>query len=125
MKDPAEKPKKNIIMPVAPMFVAIMEPKARNMVKKLARVRNFQGQTGAWIDCVKEMSWNQGPGNDNLEQRSLNVGTIGMVVGLADPKTVLRFMVVTGNQHDDGIYHVSVMNLEPLTEQGQEGSVTP
>jgi hypothetical protein len=41
-----------------------------------------------------------------------------MVVGVANPKTVLRLLVITkdGNQDVDGIYHVSVLNLEPYNE---------
>jgi hypothetical protein len=113
---PGDKPKPNLIMPVAPMFASIMEPRARSMVKQLCKIKNMQGHSDPCIDVVKEVAWNQGPGNENLEQRSLDIGTIGMVVAVAEPKTVLRFLVTTkeGNQDIDGIYHVSVMNLEPL-----------
>lgn len=108
-------PKKNLIMPVAPMFATIMTGPASHLVKKICRVvdktREYPYPP---LSVVKETNWNQGPGNDNLEQCSLNVGTIGMVVGVAEPKTVLRFLVTSeaGNENIDGIYHVSVLNLE-------------
>jgi hypothetical protein len=99
-----------------------MEPRAKAMVKKLCRVKSMQGHTQEWVNTVKEVAWNKGPGNDNLQQRSLNVGTIGMVVGIAEPKTVLRFLVATesGNQDIDGIYHVSVLNLEFMRPEDED-----
>lgn len=105
-------------MPVAPMFETIMATRANSLLKRLCRVKNIQGHTEEWINTVKETNWNQGSGNENLEERSLNIGTIGMVVGVANPKTVLRLLVITkdGNQDVDGIYHVSVLNLEPYNE---------
>ena len=110
--------KKNLIMPVAPMFETIMATRATSLLKKLCRVKNIQGHEEEWINTVKETNWNQGSGNENLEERSLNIGTVGMVVGVANPKTVLRILVITkdGNQDVDGIYHVSVLNLEPCNE---------
>lgn len=105
-------------MPVAPMFETIMATRATSLLKKLCRVKNIQGHEEEWINTVKETNWNQGSGNENLEERSLNIGTIGMVVGVANPRTVLRLLVITkdGNQDVDGIYHVSVLNLEPYNE---------
>lgn len=91
-----------------------MIPVAKRLVKRLCRVKNQNGAIGDHINIVMETNWNQGPGNDNLEQRSLNIGTIGMVVGVAEPATVLRFLVANNNPNDDGIYHVSVLNLEPM-----------
>ncbi len=110
------KPKKNLIMPVAPMFATIMEPRARSMVKKLCKVKNIPGHEESAIGVVKETAWNLGPGNENLEETSLKMGTIGMVVGVAEPKTVVRLLVTSqeGNPLVDGIYHVSVLNLEPI-----------
>lgn len=102
------------------MFASIMEPLAKGMVKHLCRVKNIKGHEGEMVDCVREVTWNQGPGNDNLEQASLPVGTVGMAVALAEPKTVLRFLVATPGEgsNKDGIYHVSVMNLE-LLDKGE------
>jgi hypothetical protein len=112
-------PKKNLVMPVAPMFETIMATRANSLLKRLCRVKNIQGHTEEWINTVKETNWNQGSGNENLEERSLNIGTIGMVVGVANPKTVLRLLVITkdGNQDVDGIYHMNVLNLEPYNEK--------
>lgn len=111
------KPKRNLIMPTTPMFASIMAPVAARMHKQLCRVKNMNGQTEAWINTVKESTWTGGAVNDNLEQASLDIGTVGMVVGVANPATVLRFMVSKdGNPANDGIYHVSVMNLELLKE---------
>lgn len=89
-------------------------------MKKLYSVKNIPGHTLGWINVVKEKTWNLGSGNDNLEMHSLNIGTVGMVVGVAQPETVLRFMVTTGNQDVDGIYHVSILNLEPYLENEHE-----
>lgn len=109
-------PKKNLILPVAPMFATIMTGPAAHLVKKLCKVKNVAGHEDSAIAVVKETKWNLGPGNDNLEQTTIKVGTIGMVVGVAEPKTVLRFLVTSnsGNDPVDGIYHLSVLNLEPL-----------
>lgn len=111
-----EKPKKNLIMPVSPMFALIMMGPARHLVKKLCRVKNIQGHDGDAISVVKEGRWALGAVNDNLEECEIKVGTIGMVVGIAEPKTVLRFLVAseTGDDADSCIYHLSVLNLEPL-----------
>lgn len=105
-------------MPVAPMFETIMRAQANALLKRLCRVKNIQGHTEEWINVVKETNWNQGSGNENLQECYMSIGTIGMVVGVAYPTTVLRFLVITknGNQDMDGIYHVSVLNLEPCNE---------
>ena len=117
--DTTIKLKKNLIMPVAPMFASIMTGPASHLVKKLCKVVNVTGETRTSIAAVKEHSWNGGPGNENLEMSFLDIGRLGMVVGIAEPKTVLRFLVAspTGNEEVDGIYHVSVLNLEPLEEE--------
>ena len=119
MTTPPEKPKRNLILPTTPMFASIMEPLARAMVKKLCRVKHMKGHEGPYVDTVREVSWNHGPGNDNLETCQVAVGTVGMVVGVAEPKTALRFLVVSpdteqGKVNQDAIYHVSVMNLEVM-----------
>lgn len=103
-------------MPVAPMFASIMTGPATHLVKKLCKVKNVAGHEDSVISVVKETRWNLGPGNENLEETNIKVGTVGMVVGVAEPKTVLRFLVTSnsGNDPVDGIYHLSVLNLEPL-----------
>lgn len=116
--DPPQKPKQDLVQSSSPMFESIMAPRAAMLVKQLCRVKRMPGQTKDWIDVVKETAWNKGIDNENLEQRSLNIGTVGMVVGIAQSKTTLRFMVATGNEHDDGIYHVNVINLEPIDQEG-------
>lgn len=113
--DPPDSPKPNLIMPVPPLFASIMAPRAARLVKQLCKVKGTVPAV-QWINTVREIDWNKGPGNENLAQVSLNVGTVGMVVGVSTVSTVLRFMVTTGNQNEDGIYHVSVMNLEPMEE---------
>lgn len=115
------KPKKNLIMPVAPMFATIMESRTRSMVKKLCKIKNITGHEEPEVVVVKETAWNLGSGNENLEQTSLKIGTVGMVVGLAEPKTVLRFLVASQDENVqvDGIYHVSVLNLEPISRGNQ------
>lgn len=118
---PPVKPKPNLIMPVSPMFASIMIPMAKRLIKKLCKVKNMNGATGDHINITMETNWNQGVGNENLEQRSLDIGTIGMVVGVADPATDLRFLVTsTKNPGLDGIYHVSVLNLEPMNSPENE-----
>jgi hypothetical protein len=105
-------------MPVAPMFAAIMTGPATHLISKLCKVKNIAGHEDSSISVVKESRWNLGPGSANLEQTTIKVGTIGMVVGVAEPKTVLRFLVTSlGNGPVDGIYHLSVLNLEPLEEE--------
>jgi hypothetical protein len=120
-----EKPKKNYIIPTTPLFASIMEPLAKKMVKKLCKVKHIKGHEGHYINTVREVTWNQGPGNDNLEACKLAVGTKGLVVGIAEPKTMLRFMVVSpddpkGKVNEDAIYHVNVLNLEVMKNPEEE-----
>lgn len=104
-------------MPVTPMFASIMTTEARTLVKKLCKIKNIQGHThDSPVLVLRESNWNHGSGNDNLEESALSVGVVGMVVGVAQPTTVLRFLV-SGNERIEGTYHVSVMNLEPLEEK--------
>lgn len=118
------KPKKNLILPTTPMFASIMAPIAARMHKQLCRVKRMKGREHLgeeWINVVKEETWGEGIDNENLKEASLNIGTVGMVVGIANPATVLRFMVSNdGNAEDNGIYHVSVMNLELLKEPADD-----
>lgn len=122
MTDPV-KPKKNLIMPTTPMFASIMNPVANKLVRKLCKVKNIQGHEGLYVDTVRELDWNNGPNNDNLEQCQIAVGTVGMVLGKAAPSTMLRFLVVSSDADDgakvnkDAIYHLSVLNLEILDEK--------
>jgi len=118
----SEKPKKNHIVPTTPLFASIMEPLAKKMVKKLCKVKPLKGHEGPYLDTVREVSWNQGPGNDNLEVCKLAIGTKGLVVGIAEPKIMLRFMVVSpddpkGKINEDAIYHVNVLNLEVMNSE--------
>jgi hypothetical protein len=122
-----ERPKKNYIIATTPLFASIMEPLAKKMVKKLCKVKNTKGHEGYYLDTVREVSWNQGPGNDNLEACKLAIGTKGLVVGIAEPKIMLRFMVVSpddpkGKVNEDAIYHVNVLNLEILNSEDEEES---
>jgi len=117
--------KKNLIVPTTPMFASIMEPLVKKAVKKLCVVKQITGHEGKYIDVVREAAWNQGSGNENLEPCKLAVGTIGMVVGIAEPKTMLRFLVVSpddsnGKINQDSIYHVNILNLEFMREK-EEG----
>jgi hypothetical protein len=71
------------------------------------------------IEVVREKRWALGPVNDNLELATIKVGTIGMVVGVAEPKTVLRLLVsesrdLPDSEMNSSIYHLSVLNLEPV-----------
>ena len=124
--DTPVKPKKNLILPTTPMFASIMAPIAARMHKQLCRVKKMRGHEAdaeEWINTVKESTWTGGVVNDNLEEASLDIGTVGMVVGIANPATMLRFMVSKdGNPANDGIYHVSVMNLELLKEPEDDDS---
>lgn len=114
----AGNPEKNLIMPVSPMFASIMTGPASHLVKKLCRVKNISGHNDSEIQIVEEDRWGYGPINTNLKITTIKIGTIGMVVGVAEPKTVLRFLVSeTADETENHIYHVSVLNLELLETQ--------
>lgn len=114
-----EKPKKNYIVPTTPLFASIMEPVAKNLVGKLCEIQHIHGMMGDFIDTVRESAWNQGAGNDNLEPCKLALGTKGLVVGIAEPKIMLRLLVVSPDDpkekaNKDAIYHVNVLNLKVI-----------
>jgi len=110
--------KKNLILPTSPLFASILEPQAKRMIKKLCKIKNINGHTGQCVDTTREVAWNQGMGNENLEQCQIPVGTIGMVVGIAEPKTVLRVLIVAPDQNPkDAVYHINILNLEIMNPE--------
>lgn len=110
MSDPVKPKKPNLIMPVSPMFAAIMTIPASKLVKQVCEVVNMHGYSSETIDVVKESVWGNGVGNENLEKSTLSVGTVGLVVDIAEPRTVLRFL------SNNSIYHVNVLNLKPVNK---------
>jgi hypothetical protein len=113
----SEKPVRNMVMPVAPMFASIMTGPAKHLVKKLCKVKNIKGHLQEEIAVVKEIHWNSVSSSMNLVETTIKIGTVGMVIGVAEPSTVLRFMASQPLNPDDmSIYHISVLNLEVIRE---------
>lgn len=111
-----KKKPRNLILPSSPFYELIVGPAAEALVGKMVRVCS-----SASISCAFESKFAESAENENLELKVLPSGIMGFIVGIANPKTVLRFLVA--NEEDGvspGIYHVKFIDLEPIQEESKE-----
>src|SRR5574337_1402661 len=113
------------IKPVAPMWESIYAPRAKMLVrsKNMVRVKTIKGiDDNPWVNCLKEINIGKGPVEENLEERSLDEGMIGLVVGGASPSTICRVLITVNHPEKDGIYHVCASRLEVIDQTNLDGA---
>lgn len=117
-------PQNKKIEPCAPMFTSIFAPKARMLYKKVVTVNPLEGlDNPGWCNAWKETKMGPGPIDDNLEQRSINKGMVGLVVGIVKERpTMCRVLVTVNNPEKDGIYIIDASRLVSIDtiEQAEE-----
>lgn len=115
------------IEPVAPIFASIFAMKARSLFKKMVKIVPLKGADGdaGWVNTWKELKMGPGPVDDNLEERSIDAGTIGLVVGiLKEFPTMCRVLVTMNHPEKDGIYLVDASRLDPILT-AEQAAQTP
>jgi len=111
------------IKPVTPIWESIYAPKARILAKSKSMVKvNPMGgiDDNPWVNCLKEINLGKGATEDNLEERSLDEGMIGLVVGIATPSTICRVLITVNHPEKDGIYHVCASRLQVVTQDNSD-----
>jgi len=107
-----KKKPRNFTLASSPFYEAIVGPAAEALVGKMVRLKKETE-----LSCAFESEFSEGSENENLELKTLPPGIMGFIVGTANPKTVLRFLVVNEEEGvAPGVYHVKFIDLEPLQE---------
>lgn len=107
-----ERKPRNFTLPSTPMYELIVGPAAAALVGKNVRIRGNDK-----VKCAFESKFGEGTGNENLELSHLPPGIMGFIIGTANPKTVLRFLVTDEAMGaHPGVYHVKYIDLELVTD---------